>query len=491
MKTWVPCVLILLGLLIYGGSFSGTFLGDDEVIIVNNPLIQGARPVSEIFTSSYTGDGVYYRPLAVFTHFLEYPFFGLRPAGYHVINTLLHSLNAILVFLILLKFFPHRMFAVVTALLFLVHPIHTEEVTYISGRCGLLVATFLLLSLIYFIHAIKNKQKVWLAGSWAFFCLALFSKEAAIVFPLLLVFLDRAIMKNPLRETLRRAIPFFALTLVFILWRNWLDIGFVRPETILPGLFSRILVMCQVLGMYMGLLAFPVELVSDRLTALPNTLEWRQAIPFLMVLIILAGLAWSARRSVITRFALGWFFILMIPMLHIVPLTVQGYLFTPEHFMYLPSVAVFMLFSAFLVRGGVRRIQIQTLTWVMIGVITIGFSVRTVQRNMDYSDPVTFYSLAVHQTPHNARAHTYLGLALNSQGKYPEAEGHFRQAIAYKPNYALAHNNLGISLTGRGDFHSALESFITARVLDPDAKQPQENIAHLRFLMKQKHEAHP
>lgn len=167
--------------LVYANSLDGQFVFDDTSIILNNPLIRSLSlsNIQHIFGSHYwqaaAGRGGLYRPLAILSYAWNYAAGGLSPFGYHFVNVLLHSMNAALVFAIVRELFGDFSFAVWSGLLFALHPIRTEAVSYVAGRAESLAALFFLVA-----WWLDLRRKTLLAV--AAFVLAALTKESALTF---------------------------------------------------------------------------------------------------------------------------------------------------------------------------------------------------------------------------------------------------------------------------------------------------------------------
>ena len=159
-------LIVLIGLAVYSNSLKGQFLWDDEGLIQYNPHIKNWGYLSKIFISNLragAGDSTnFYRPVQVFTYLIDYSLWKLNVIGYHMTNVLLHILVALSIYWLIQILFGDRILSLLTALFFVVHPIHTEAITYISGRADPLAALFILLCFIFYkknwhIHCLMNQ----------------------------------------------------------------------------------------------------------------------------------------------------------------------------------------------------------------------------------------------------------------------------------------------------------------------------------------------
>ena len=183
-------VLILAGIAAYLTSFQNNFVWDDIGLISINPYIKNWKHIGDIFTSFLhhkTGEGgTFYRPIVSLSFLIDYSIWKGNPVGYHLTNLMFHIVNAILLYKIIFTLFKEEKTALFTSLLFVVHPIHTEAVTYISGRADPIAALFLLSSLLLFITCGNQNKFKDMFFAAVFYILALLTKEYAVIFILLL-----------------------------------------------------------------------------------------------------------------------------------------------------------------------------------------------------------------------------------------------------------------------------------------------------------------
>ena len=179
-------IIFLLGLLVYMNSLGGGFVYDDYAFIVNNPHIKTLSHPGRFFllktATSFSGHSIW-RPLRTLSFAFDYHLWGLEPFGYHLTNVLFHIINGVLVYIIILRLGLAWRVALISSCLFLVHPLQTESVSWISSRGDCLFAAFFLLSLYWYM-----KGRIIL--SYLSFILSLFSKETALSLPLLLLAYD-------------------------------------------------------------------------------------------------------------------------------------------------------------------------------------------------------------------------------------------------------------------------------------------------------------
>jgi len=203
MKTRHIIIFILLLAIasgIYAASLSNQFVYDDRYTVAENTYIKDIKFLPLLFKTTLmhfqygkSGQDMFYRPIQGITYMLDYLLWGLDTTGYHITNILWHSIVAFLVYLLTMLLFQRSVMSMLAAVLFIIHPIHTEAVMYISGRADSLVSAFILIYLIYFLKDIGRARKTTVfSGEFLFAQCALFaaflSKEIALIsLPLLLL----------------------------------------------------------------------------------------------------------------------------------------------------------------------------------------------------------------------------------------------------------------------------------------------------------------
>ena len=444
-------LLVMVSLAAYLLAFQGAFQYDDLYTILINPHLDRWQ--------TFVGDLDHMiRPLLYATFLLDRSLYGNSATGYHLLNLLLHLGSGLLVYRILIHAVTEetRHVPFWTSLLFLVHPIETETVTYISGRASGLMAFWYLLALVLYIKRTEHRDdrrvsRLYLLGTVISFLLSLASKETAMTFPLALLLWDIAIRRLD-SAALRKAflsdhLPFWLALLAVAVWAWWhpryaalaqfsLDI---RPlwDNLLSELhvtiFSLLLVVC------------PWKQNFDHdLPVLHSLTEWPLPLDLLMLFGVAAVAFIAVRRRPLLSFGIGWFVLQMLPTT-VIP---RNDLLS-ERNLYLPSIGVLLvvvLLGLYLTNWLAKTLRQPRLVPGAASVIVIGLtlslSVFTLQRNALYRNPVLLWSDTVEKSPQKARPHNNLGHAYAMQDNWDRAIEEFRTAAQLDPDYTLARKNL-------------------------------------------------
>ena len=262
-------VLFLTGatLLTYGNSLLNGFVWDDRDIIVNNAVNRDLSNFAVLFSSADStisgNQQAYYRPLNRLTYMLDYQLFGLRPAGYHIENIIIHLTTAILLYFMALKLMGKPVPAFIAALIFAVHPVTAEAVNFISTRNSLLAAFFVLLTAITYLHAEAVHKRSYYYLSGLFFFMGLLCKEPTLMLPIVLFLFgmtDYRTFKERISERLFSLLPFVLATVIYLALQVNALSSVIGGDRIVDGLWERLLKNIYIIPKYVTIILFPIRL---------------------------------------------------------------------------------------------------------------------------------------------------------------------------------------------------------------------------------------
>ena len=445
-------LVLLVAVGTYGNSVLNGFAYDDNTIIEGNPVVTEGRVVDALSSSYWpqvvAGAGLY-RPVTLSSFALEWRLWNGHPAGFHLVNVVVHVAVSLLVFLLILEV-STTLPALVGAALFAAHPVHSEAVANVVGRAELYSALFVVGACLLFWRD-RGLAPLWraarLLGVGAFYVMGLGSKEMAATLPALLVLL--ALARNDderVTDRVRTDLPVFLLTgalLAAFLGIRFLVLGSVSGEVPSPTLMGlstgqRILTSLAVFPQYVRLLVIPLDLVADYAPAvLLPALTWGPDV-ILGLLVILGATAaaiffWPRERLV----ALGivWFGIAILPVTNL--LIPTGVLLA-ERTLYLPSVGL-----AFVVAGAVSWVDRERRTslgmcLVAAAVLCGGFMVRTVLRNPSWTSTFAMLTTIGEEHPESLLAVKARAQGLDLVGEYEEADRYYKTTLELAPQgYAV------------------------------------------------------
>lgn len=493
-------LIIGLGFAVYANSLGNSFVWDDYQLIVNNDFVKSWTNLPDVFNKSYlspfikrgccffvdysSGSGEsYYRPVVTLSYFMDYSLWRLNPFGYHLTNLTLHIINALLLYFFIRLIAPGRKIALLGSLLFALHPVNSEVVNNISFREDLLVFLFCISSFILFIKSegLRGiRRSGFYIASLILFFLALFSKEMAITLPFLLVLYDYYFVAPPRQERpwarFKSRYAGYIIIALFYLWvRFFLIANNAEPPLTYPGgsFYSDILTMSRVLAAYIRWLIFPVGilvsmpaqsyLVSDSVSD-PHVLA-----SLFLIAAILAIAVKTRKKSGEISFGIFWFFIALLPVSNIIP--ISNYI--ASRYLYMPLAGFSVAFSVFLLRldnikfwslppGALRQIRKDTILLILVF-----YSVFTVAGNALWSNDTVFFGEMAERYPDNALVHLSLGNSLRRSGLAADSIAEYKTAIDLNPALADAYNGLGMALGAMQQYRKAKDYFLEAVKIDP------------------------
>ena len=479
MKTSI-ILLIAIGAILYANTFSNEFVWDDDALIKENTYIKSWHHISDIFSKDlyYHKCGAnYYRPTQSLSFMLDYHLWRLKPFGYHLTNMILHILCAcILFFLINTISNGNQKLSLITSLIFITHPVHTQAVTYISGRADPLAGLFFLLSIFLYIKSSRKRSTPIYLCSIFSFILALLSKESALVLPFVLMLYD-AIFNRSLRSAKYRYMHFFTVIIAYISLRLFF-VSFRANHSLFIGadtnLYLRFLTSFKITESYLRMLFFPLDLHMDRSLPWADSILNRDILLSIILLTLLLVFTFRiSKHSKIALFGTGWFLINLFPVSGIPPLKAV----IAEHWMYLPSIGLFLAITELCLKMLSNKSAFkQTAASSLFIIIITFFSITTINRNRDWKNPIIFYQKTLQYVPDSPRLHNNIGNVYMKSNQIQKAIYHYKKAIELKPDYAMAYNNLGLVYSKQGEHNLQISCFKKAIELKPDYATAYNNL---------------
>jgi len=455
--------LTTLSAVAYHNIFSNSFVNwDDPHLIINNKLIRSIDLVN-IFKEFH----LIYPPLNVLSHAIDYHFWKLNPWGYHLTNLSLQILNTILIFIIFNLIFQNMRIALFTGLLFAVHPIHVESVTWLSSRKDVLSMFFFLLSFLFYVKNTKASRKVahiYFMGSAIFFTFSLLSKLTTVTLPFILILYDFLIDgKRCWNKIILNKIPFFIIIgIIFTIGFSLRPIGEVTKNYLGGSFYLTMLTMITVIVEYMAMLLLPVNLNANYTVSIKKSLFEPKVLFSVSILILVFWIMIkSYKRSKLITFCFAWFFITLLPVCNIIPITILP---KADRYLYLPSIGFCLLFAFFLVKIASLNIKLPrkffSLFSILILVTTVTiYTVTCIKRNTIWRNSLSLWQDVIKKSPNNYHAHNNLGIAYAKEGLLNKAISEYKQAIRINPAFAYAHNNLGMAYAHQGKYSSAIKEY--------------------------------
>jgi Flp pilus assembly protein TadD len=480
--------------LIYSNTFKAPFVFDDNMNIQNNTSIRLGKLTIENIVTAVSESHLQSRPIANISFALNYYFHQYNVTGYHVVNVLIHVTTGIFLYffvkttlhlpLLHFKDTTATWIASFTVLLWLVHPLHTQSVTYIVQRMNSMASMFYVLSMLLYTRGrlTSDKRRRWLLFTGCILAgiLAIGSKEIALTIPFFLLLYEWYFFQDLSLIWFKKYLISFAGVMVFLALSALMYMGTETLHNILvvPGDFDftlteRVLTEFRVVIVYLKLLLFPhpSQLNIDYDFPLSRSLFDPISTLFALGTIIgMFGLAlYISKKERLLSFCVLWFFGNLVIESSVIMLDI---LF--EHRTYLPS----MLLSLLVVTLVVRYTKLPWLRVVVLCAVALVYAVWTYERNSLWANEIALWSDCVVKSPHKARPHTNLGYALMSQGNLKEAIHHYTEALRIAPSYVIAHNNLGDALARQGKVAEAVYHYTEALRLNPHYAEAHNNLGN-------------
>lgn len=457
-----PAIIAAAAILTYAASLSNGFVGwDDGSLILDNPIVHALTPAT-IWAAFTTFDPELYVPLTFVSFQLNHLVSGLDPFAYHATNLALHIIASFLVGRLVMALTGRRDAGFAASLLFALHPINTEAVSWISARKDVLSAVFFLLTVLCYRRF--RRAHVWRFYGLALLCvsLGLLSKVSVVVAPLALLLLDWYEERPLTRRSLLRLSPFFVLSFVFMV------IGMFGKVTGSAFVWEKILLGCRAVFLYLGKLLVPVNFSL----LYPYTQPIGIGSPDLLlsliaVLFVLAGTALLMRRGYrTTAFAVFWFIILLLPTFNSIARghdELQDAYIGSDRYAYLAGIGVFLLVGVLFAR---LRERWNAVAWAALVVVALVLGFLANRQSLIWIDTPTLFRHVVAVQPNSHVAHTNVGVALYEEGDSDGAMREFESAVGIRPN-GRAYYNIGQIHLLREEPEEAMEAFRQAIKASP------------------------
>jgi tetratricopeptide (TPR) repeat protein len=471
------CILIVAaGFAVYANALHGDFIWDDEYLVQNNVFIRDGSHVAGLLTEDFGSGGGktygYYRPLQGLAYAAGYALWGLDVRGYHAMSILMHVVAALMIFFLIRLLFHDPALSFFTAILYVVHPIHTEAVAYMSGLGDPLSLPFLLLAVILYVRKGKEGRTLLFAAMIASYALALLAKEGSLILPgLLLVY--HFVFRERIKTV--RFLSLVAVAGAYLLCRLLFLSKAALQAEFLSGVFQRVPGFFVAVVQYLRLLALPFGLHMDYGQVL-FPIASPLAVAGVAVVLGLLGLAVRLRdRSPIVSFSILWFFVALLPFSNLYSLA----FYMAEHFLYLPSIGFFLFLGWCILRVYRRGGSAARSLGVALLVFLAGFyGFLTVRQNGYWSDPLTFSERTLRLAPGSVRVTNDLGRLYLKLGRKSEALALFRKAAALDPGYALPYINIGAIYVEEKRYGEAIAVYEKALSLLPGNADTYYNLAN-------------
>jgi len=476
-------IIALAGLLAYSNTFAVPEILDDPGSISQNPHIRQVWPITKAIKAP-AEKTVAGRPVLALSLAINYAISELDVWSYHAFNLTVHVIAALTLFGIVRRTLASRrlgevfathatLLAFVCALIWVLHPLQTQAVTYMIQRAESMMGMFYLLTLYCAIRGSASSHSLWWYGASVIFCaLGMGTKEVMATAPLMVLIYDRIFISESFRDLLKRRLKYHVP-----LWGTWVILGAIlisapRSRTAgfqvaLVGPIQYAFTQPRVILHYLSLAFFPRELVLDYAWPIAEKLS-DILIPSAVILILLVGTITALRYAPPLGFLGVWFFLILAPSSSFVPIKDLAF----EHRMYLslagPVVGV-VICGYYLIRrtnlaSRNTRLSAGLLVCLILAAV-LGW--RTYERNKDYRSERSIWSDTLTKVPHNPRAHGNMAVEYSKEKNYEKALYHYNKLLELNPRYIKGYDERGILQATFGKYDLAMRDFNAAIALDP------------------------
>lgn len=495
-KDWLRLLCFFaLVFIIYAQSLSGNFVFDDRNLVNNTALLSNFQNIGQVAMHPFwSAESGLYRPTTLLSYTLNFMLLGGSPGSFHFVNLVLYFLICALIYLFIKKLFKNEALAFITALLFLLLPIHTEVVANISGRGELLALLFSLFVLLEF--ATEKEINFWRAGLWML--LAMGSKETAIAtLPLALIILcireGKTLKINlELAKKYFKSISAIIIAVCFYFFLRFFSLGpanysgvktsLIENPLIFTELWSRIATAFKILWMYVEKTFWPASLCSDysynQIPIVHNFFNLESILGFTVFLISIVFIFIYLKKKPIIAFSASIFVFSFLPVSNILfPIgTIAG-----ERLFFFPSLG-FCLITAFIlhklfIKLNTKNLKIVLILLCIIPLVTYGF-IGFKRQSVWQSEESLFLS-AAKCAPNSVLSRSNSGAIYLLKGDLEKARKELELARSIKPIYSKGLNNLGLVYWKIGENKKAEEMYHAALMQDFPYDGTYENLALL------------
>ena len=497
--------LLFIAFLLYGNTLSHDYVLDDHIVITgNNFTKRGFDGIKDIMThDAFVGTygealeltGGRYRPLSIVTFAVEHELFGLNPFVGHLGNVILFALTGLMIFIILMRILPaeeQTWIPFPVALLFVIHPIHTEVVANIKSRDEIMALLFLLVTIFL---SLKSQPILAYLAAPAIYFLALLSKENAITFLVIIPLIWYLFESKSFSSIAKNLFPYLVVAGVYLLMRSAyagmvgdrVTTDIMDDPYLGASLGEKLATITYTIGKYMSLLIFPHPLSSDYSFNQIPLVGWGNIKVLASLVLTLAVIIWPLKRMkeqpLLTLGMLTFFASFSV---------VSNVFFNvgtsmAERFVYIPSLGICIMIVVLLypylhqVKQGlhsIKRIMVIPLV-VILGLA----SFKTVDRNKAWESNRTLYASDVNTVPNSARIHLYHGIELitqfnksNDKAKLQNAILEINESTRINPDFHHAHYNLAVAYEKAENYDAAILSYLNVLRTQPQLIKANLNL---------------
>lgn len=477
-------VISAVTVLAYLNGLGNGFVGDDNGFVAYNVSIRDLGNLPDFFfNSSKTLAGydplwgtILYRPLRTASYAIDYAIFGQWAPGFHVTNLLLHLASTVTVYFLARALIGVSAVSFLSGLIFALHPVHIETVSWISSRADMIGLIFANLSLLAYIRYKRGRHLRFLLFSLFFALVSYLGKETMVSFPGLIILYDLASrdkkgIKEFMGSNILSWVLFSLMTLGYLIFRFQMTGRMSTVQSWWGGTpYSNFLMMTKATAIYLKLLVFPFDLNLHYIIGTARSFfDAKVMAAAALILSSFVFIAYLYGRSRVCFFLLAWFYIGLVPIANIIP---NSFSMMAERYLYMPSEGpiIAMALGIYALYQRARQaspVLSKALALTVAGVIAAYF-ITIIGRNGVYKDDFAFYSAAVADSPESAPSYKCLADQYLSRKDNENALLNYRKALAIDPYYAEAMTKEAEIHVQEGSYDKAVSMGERAVALKPD-----------------------
>ena len=524
--------IFAVAFLVYANTLTHKYTQDDAIVIYENMFTtDGVSGIPGILTKdTFFGffkkegkaqlvSGGRYRPLTLVMFAMEWQIFGDNPFMFHLMNLLWFGLTCVVLYWLLLQLFNHQkipehagLIAFCTALLFAVHPIHTEAVANIKGRDEIITLLGSLAALYFSIRAYREKNLMFNFAAAGLFLLAIFSKENAITFLAIMPLTYFVFTKAKVQKIAVQWLYFFVPAMIFLVVRAdvlfdlkaLIGVGSTPTLELMNNPYvkieggkyvhftsgERLATIIYTLGQYFKLLVFPYPLTHDyypRHVEMMSFSNWKVLLSFLGYATATIGSIFYVFKTK-NKIAYGiLFFLLSLSIVSNIAFPVGTNM--AERLIFMPSVGfcLVIVLGILSLLSQKKSADFSKKILTIVGVISLVFAAMTINRNFAWKDNFTLFKTDVKTSKNSAKLRNAMGGELISQSidvknavqkkrMQTEAVEHLKEAIRIHPNYKNAYLLLGNASNYLENYEASIQYYNKAIALDPGYEEANNNL---------------
>lgn len=486
-RNWLICAgIALCCVAIYGQTLAHDFVNyDDDLYVGDNSEVQSGLSWSNVVWAFTTERAKYMHPLTWLSHMLDCQIYGLRAWGHHLTNLILHTINSVLLFLVLARMTRSTWPSALAAALFAVHPLHVESVAWVAERKDMLSMLFWVAGIgAYAWHRQRPGLLRYLATA-ALFVLGFMSKPMVVTFPFVLLLLDywplgqvdhRLPAAGMLRRMSRLAvekIPLFLVTaamcaVTVIMQMRGKNLGFGAMVPLADRCANAVVVYV----LYLVKTVWPAGLA----VYYPHPITrpaWQVSGAALALIFITVVCVMQMRRRPYLIVGWLWYLGTLVPVIELVQ---AGTFSHADRYTYIPHIGIFIMVAWALhdlwASGRVPRPIVAGAPALAVALLTAA----AIHQTGYWKNGETLFRHALAVTVDNPEARNNLAGALYGEKKYDEAGSQFQQALILDPNNTTAMNKMGVLLYEKGKYEEAVAKYRQALSLNPNFEKARMNL---------------